>query len=762
MVCNPDLHQPVTDGYYEAFRDAYSANTKEPTMINTQNTLYKNLNEMQHKAVTADLGHAVVIAGAGSGKTRVLVHRIAHLIEHHQHQPQQIMAVTFTNKAAKHITEQLHELIGPKARGIWMGTFHHICHRMIRMHHAALGLNAHFTIIDTEDQRRLIKTICQQAKVDEDRFAPKKVQQFINQMKEQGHRSHQLNAATANRNERIMIELMEHYEIACKTNQVVDFSELLCLGLELLNNPTLHAHYHQQFRYLLVDEFQDSNTVQYEWLKALSRNSIPTMIVGDDDQSIYSWRGAQVENMLGFERDFMPCQTFRLEQNYRSTATILNAANDLIAKNTHRLSKSLWTTNKAGALIKRYNAQDETDEARYIVSAIEQAQATHTYDDMAILYRSNAQSRVLEEQITKAGLPYQIYGGLRFFERAEIKDALAYLRLALQTDDATALNRIINRPTRGIGQTTLDAIDTLCREKGCTVWQAITDLLDTSSALNARAQNALSAFVVLQKKLSDTIDELPPHIFMEHLIEHSGLLALYQKDQSKQGRAKLENLAELINASRASPDEEIAYRHFWIQFLAHTALNQGRREDSNNRGIQLMTLHAAKGLEFPYVFLSGMEEGLFPHQMTYHDPTALAEERRLCYVGMTRAMEQLTFTYSQSRRIHGQRMYRSPSRYLKDIPDQYFDLQHTATTAAYTPSAFPKAREAAYDDSATAGPVNACGFYLGQSVWHDHFGEGVVLNVDADQKHIQIRFEQHGAKWLVLAYANLSAAGKPQ
>ena len=700
----------------------------------------------------------MVVAGAGSGKTRVLAHRIAHLIEHHQYQPHEIMAVTFTNKAAKHIAEQLNNLIGPISRSIWMGTFHHLCHRMIRKHAHTIGLSPNFTIIDQEDQRRLIKQLIKDAGIDEDKHPVKKIQHFINNMKEKGKRAHDINTQGSTPYEKTMTELMTRYEKACKANHIVDFSELLCLGLDLFAQPEALTHYQAAFRYLLVDEFQDSNTIQYQWLKTLSANKIPTMVVGDDDQSIYGWRGAQVENMLGFSKDFTPCETFRLEQNYRSSATILNAANALIAKNKNRLGKSLWTEAEAGSLIEIKAAHNETEEAQTIVAAIEAAAETHPYHDMAILYRSNAQSRVLEEQITKAGLPYQIYGGLRFFERAEIKDTLAYLRLILQPEDTTAFWRIINRPTRGIGQTTLDAVHAYSIEQHCAPFTAAETLSqDPEGPLSKRAQKALSDFFGAYTPWKDSINNLPPHIFMEQLIERSGLLELYQRDKSKQGRSKVENLEELINASRCPPEDNMTYQTFWIEFLAKTALNQGVRESGEEDGIQLMTLHSAKGLEFPYVFLCGMEEGLFPHQMTYHDPESLAEERRLCYVGMTRAMKKLTFTYSQSRNIHGQRMYRSPSRYLQDIPEMYIKSSASAWEAQNRQTGSEtSSHHTTRQDMPSQKTTSVCGFALGQTVFHEHFGEGTVLNVDPSQKHIQVRFEQHGAKWLVLAYANLS------
>lgn len=714
------------------------------------NSLLESLNEDQRIAVSAPPGHFLVLAGAGSGKTRVLVHRIAWLMIHEQVSPHSILAVTFTNKAAYEMRSRIETLLGTSLAGMWVGTFHGLAHRLLRTHWEAAGLPQSFQILDADDQLRLIRRVHKNLELDENQWQPKQSQWFINKNKEEGLRPQ--NPKTADHYyDEVMQKVYGAYEAMCRQNGVVDFSELLLRSLELLQkNADIRMHYQQRFRHILVDEFQDTNTIQYEWLRLFAGDKNWMMAVGDDDQSIYSWRGAKIENMERLTRDFAGCETIRLTRNYRSTKTILDAANAVISRNVRRLGKNLWTQGDVGAPITLYAAFNERDEAHYIVSTIREwmRQGYHC-KDIAILYRSNAQSRILEEQLIDAQIAYHIYGGLKFFERAEIKDALAYLRLLANRFDDAAFERVVNLPVRGIGNTTLNELRDKAKQHGFSLWQAAQTMI-AESALSARARHALQQFLnlietIAQETQAQTLDEKT-----NYMLYASGLMSHHAKDKSDKGVSRVENLEELVTATRQfRPREESENLSFLDAFLAHIALETGEGQAPANADcVHLMTLHAAKGLEFPIVFMVGMEEELFPHKMSVEKGAGLEEERRLCYVGMTRAREKLYFTYAESRYLHGMEKYNAPSRFIAEAPSELIQsVRQPVQIARPAATAFRRPE-----------PEMALGnLRIGQRVKHAHFGTGIILNAEGHGEHtrIQVKFDQHGPKWLVAAFAKL-------
>lgn len=716
----------------------------------------KGLNERQRSAVTAPLGNTLVLAGAGSGKTRVLVSRIAWLIEEQHLSPHAILAVTFTNKAAGEMKARLRGLLHCPIEGLWVGTFHGLCHRLLRRHYNEAGLPEHFHILDSEDQARVLKRVITSLNLDIDQWPVKQSQAFINGKKDEGIRPQHVNVLHYGPG-RTLVEIYKAYEQTCKTAGVIDFAELLLRCHELLrDNPSLLAHYRQRFQAILVDEFQDTNTIQYAWIRLLAGEHAYVMAVGDDDQSIYGWRGAKVENIQQFSRDFADTQIIRLEQNYRSTATILNAANALITHNRSRMGKDLWTEGKTGEKIVIYSAFNELEEARFVSERIMmEINQGRSANEIAILYRSNAQSRVLEEALLRAGIAYRIYGGVRFFERAEIKDALAYLRLLANPHDDTAFERVVNFPTRGIGEKTLDDLRILARTENVSLWQAATQLIESGS-LPQRAATSLSKFIELIEGLQTctALSELDEQI--SQVIQASGLYAHFAKEKGDKSESRLENLQELINAAKQfryeqDVDEELP---LLVAFLAHASLEAGEMQaDEYEHYVHMMTLHAAKGLEFPIVFMVGMEEGVFPGKQSIEEPNRLEEERRLCYVGMTRAMEKLLISYAEIRRQYGREEYHRASRFLNELPSELVDEVR------------PKSRFQAPDASVRKSSstfsmmINDSGFHLGQSVQHPKFGPGIILAVEGGGAHtrVQVKFAEHGVKWLVLAYANLTA-----
>ena len=708
------------------------------------------LNDAQRQAVCAPAGNVLVLAGAGSGKTRVLVHRIAWLLAAEGVSPYGVMAVTFTNKAAGEMRGRIEQLLGIPASGFWVGTFHGIAHRLLRAHWKEADLPQGFQIMDSEDQQRAIRRLIREMGLDETQWSPREVQWYINARKDEGLRPEHLQ----HHNDvylRHMIDIYQAYETMCRRNGVVDFAELLLRAHELwLQHPELLRHYQQRFQHILVDEFQDTNTIQYAWVRMLAGQRGHVFAVGDDDQSIYGWRGARVENIHQFAKDFTNTQVFRLEQNYRSTGNILEAANALIANNSGRLGKNLWTTDREGALIRLYSAFNELDEANYVVehiqSWIEQGGAR---SECALLYRSNAQSRVLEEALLRHAMPYRVYGGLRFFERQEIKDALAYLRLIANRHDAASVERIYNVPTRGLGNRTMDAVREEARATDVSLWTAMQRLIDEKS-LPARAISALLNFVSLIEQLAEATQELSLQEQIEHTIYNSGLFAHYEKEKGEKGRARIENLEELISAGRSfvNDDNELTQGMDELSaFLAHAALEAGEQQANEwDDCVQLMTLHSAKGLEFKQVFMCGMEEGLFPHRLSSEDPNRLEEERRLCYVGMTRAMEHLTLCYAEKRRLYGDETYSRPSRFISEIPVDL--IEEVRMQGVVSPAS------SLFDDIETDTSER---LKLGQRVFHQKFGEGVVLNYEGQGRHarVQVNFENTGSKWLVMEYANL-------
>jgi len=704
------------------------------------------LNEAQRDAVAAESQNMLVLAGAGSGKTRVLVHRIAWLIKAEGFSPWSILAVTFTNKAAREMRSRIEEMLHVPSHGMWVGTFHGLAHRLLKAHWQEAGLPQNFQILDGDDQLRLVKRVCRELGLDESRWPPKQAVWYINAQKDEGLRSAHVDAAPGDLFAQTMLQVYRAYEVACSRAGLVDFAELLLRAHELwLNSPQVLQHYQGRFRQILVDEFQDTNTVQYAWLRVLAGAHIPVVAVGDDDQSIYGWRGARIENIQRFSTDFGATRTIRLEQNYRSTQTILQAANGVIAHNFGRLGKELWTSGSAGEPISLYAGYNEHDEARYIVEQAEQWTLDgHTRSSVAILYRSNAQSRVLEEALIRQGMPYRIYGGQRFYERMEIRNALAYLRLLLNRADDAAVERVINVPPRGIGSKTLEIVRECARDREIPLWSAIAVVLE-EKPLPARALGALQGFVVLINELDVGVDELALEALVERTIRDSGLYQFHKSEKGEKGQARVENLEELVSAAKqfVAEDEELSPAQ---EFLDRAALDAGDAQaDEHEDSVQLMTLHSAKGLEFPLVFLAGMEENLFPHRMSVEEPGRLEEERRLCYVGITRAMQRLVITYAETRRLHGSESYNTPSRFVREIPANLLQEVRLRGTVTQPVSALTRAS------------VPDTEISLGQRVYHQVFGEGVVLNFEGRgaSARVEVNFDNEGGKWLVLQYANL-------
>jgi DNA helicase II / ATP-dependent DNA helicase PcrA len=723
-------------------------------MSDPNHILLESLNEAQQKVVSAPQTHLLVLAGAGSGKTRVLVHRIAWLIHVENIAPHNILAVTFTNKAAGEMRQRLENLLDIPMRMMWVGTFHGLAHRLLRQHWEVAGLPRIFQILDSDDQYRVIKRILVSLNLDEAQWAPKKVQWFINQQKDEGIRPNQVTNAN-DPYTKTLIRIYQAYEEICARNGVIDFAELILRSYELFTrNPDILRHYQERFRHILVDEFQDTNRTQYAWLKLLSSGNNYLMIVGDDDQSIYGWRGARVKNIQDFTHDFPNNSTIRLEQNYRSTGVILAASNALITHNDGRLGKKLWSSGGRGDLISLYGAFNDLDEARFIINEIKQGlKKGLNPNEVAILYRSNAQSRVLEETLISAQIPYRIYGGLRFFERAEVKDALAYLRLIANRNDDPSFERVVNTPTRGIGDQTLQALRMEARSQGFSLWQAAEHLL-TRQNLSARAANALTLFIQLINKLDEETKTLALAEQTEQVLYSSGLLSHYKKEKGERGQARIENLEELINATRQFVPEDRSIP-ILSAFLAHVALEAGEHQaNSQQECVQLMTLHSAKGLEFPWVFLCGMEEGLFPHHMSHEEPGRLEEERRLCYVGMTRAMKKLFLSYAEVRRLHGNESHHRPSRFISEIPKDLLE-EVRLRTSVIRPTQLLKSAKNSNRDSI----IGDTGLRIGQTVAHATFGEGTLIDAEGRGEHTRllIKFNKVGTKWLVASYAKLTA-----
>ncbi|MEQ9880983.1 DNA helicase II [Pectobacterium brasiliense] len=712
--------------------------------------LLDGLNDKQRDAVAAPRSNLLVLAGAGSGKTRVLVHRIAWLLSVENCSPYSIMAVTFTNKAAAEMRHRIDHLIGTSQGGMWIGTFHGLAHRLLRAHHMDANLPQDFQILDSEDQLRLLKRLIRALNLDEKQWPPRQAMWFINGKKDEGLRPQHIESY-GNPIEQTWQRVYQAYQEACDRAGLVDFAELLLRAHELwLNKPHVLNHYRERFTNILVDEFQDTNRIQYAWIRMLAGDSAKVMIVGDDDQSIYGWRGAQVENIQLFLKDFAGAETIRLEQNYRSTSNILKAANALIAHNGGRLGKNLWTDGVEGEPISLYCAFNELDEARYVVNRIKTWHENGgALKDNAILYRSNAQSRVLEEALLQQSMPYRIYGGMRFFERQEIKDALSYLRLIANRNDDAAFERVVNTPARGIGDRTLDVVRQTARDRQLTLWQSTRALLQ-EKVLAGRAAASLQRFIELIDALAYETSELPLHIQTDRAIKDSGLWSMYEQEKGEKGQARVENLEELVTATRQFSYQEEDQDLMPLQaFLSHAALEAGEGQaDANQDAVQLMTLHSAKGLEFPQVFIVGMEEGMFPSQMSLDEGGRLEEERRLAYVGVTRAMEKLTITYAESRRLYGKEAYHRPSRFVGELPEECVEEVRLRASVS---------RPVNHQRLGTPITQNDSGYKLGQRVRHAKFGEGTIVNLEGSGEHarLQVAFQGQGIKWLVAAYAKL-------
>ncbi len=746
--------------------------------------LLDSLNAAQREAVCAPRGHYLILAGAGSGKTRVLAHRIGWLTQAEDVPPWAVLAVTFTNKAAGEMRHRLGALTPGGIQGLTIGTFHGIAHRLLRQHWREAGLPEDFQILDSEDQLRLVKRVIASLGLDEAKYPHRQATWQINAWKDEGKRAGSIEHRD-HPSQQTLGRIYQAYEEACQRSGLVDFGELLLRAQELwLKNPAVLEHYQQRWRQLLIDEFQDTNTLQYAWIRVLAGSTGNVFAVGDDDQSIYGWRGAKVENMARFLRDFPDVRTIKLEQNYRSTSTILTAANAVIAHNGSRLVKRLWTAGAHGERIALYTAYNEQDEARFVIQRIHEFMAEDgRASDCAILYRSNAQSRNFEEQLVQRNIAYRVYGGQRFFERAEIKDALAYLRLAANRQDDVAFERVVNTPPRGMGERTLDILRRRARGDGTSLWDAAGIELARGSELGGRAKHAAQAFRDLIESMHQAFQATPdtpaapggaesattaapvlraatPLTLpeqVEHAITQAGLREYFERDARGHAETRVENLDELINVAarfeRTAEDLEAGLDEL-SAFLAHAALESGERQgEAGDDCVQLMTLHSAKGLEFRVVFLVGMEEGLFPSQRSVDDEGRLEEERRLAYVGITRAREKLYVSHAESRRMHGTEMLAYPSRFLREIPAGLIDEIRPrihVTRPAYAGDGY-RPDTSALEESL---PVR-----LGQRVSHPSFGEGVVVSAEGSGAHtrLQVNFADAGSKWLVAAYANLTA-----
>ena len=719
--------------------------------------LLDGLNDKQREAVSAPLGNYLVLAGAGSGKTRVLTHRIAWLIGVEGVSEGSIMAVTFTNKAAAEMRHRIESVLSDgnqRLFGMWVGTFHSIAHRLLRAHHLDADLPQDFQILDSEDQLRLLKRLMKLHHFDEKSFPPKQAAWYINNKKDEGLRPNQIDDHH-DRQEREWIRIYQIYQDACDRAGLVDFAEILLRSYELfLHKPLILQRYQQRFQHILVDEFQDTNKIQYEWIRLLAGNTGKVMIVGDDDQSIYGWRGAKIENIQLFLKEFANAQTIRLEQNYRSTMNILQAANELISNNNNRLGKNLWSEGNQGDPVGIYAAFNELDEALFVSSQIKTwIEDGGKLNDCAILYRSNSQSRVIEEALIRSQIPYRIYGGMRFFERQEIKDALAYLRLIANRQDDAAFERVINTPPRGIGDRTLDTLRNLTREHQITLWQA-TNLALQENKLAGRAATALLRFMELINSLQRDTEEMPLFAQTDFVIKHSGLYEMYKQEKGEKGEkgeVRIENLEELVSAAREfiKPDEAEDMTEL-TAFLTHASLEAGEEQAAPHQAcVEMMTLHSAKGLEFPRVFMIGVEEGLFPSFRSFEEAGRLEEERRLAYVGITRAKQKLTISYAESRRLYGKEERHLPSRFITELPQQCLQeirLRGTVTRAlnqAKVGSVSPIANESEWK--------------MGQKVKHEKFGVGTVINVEGADNNLrlQIAFQNQGIKWLIAHLAKL-------
>tara|TARA_A200000113_G_scaffold226049_1_gene249962 strand:+ start:5656 stop:7830 length:2175 start_codon:yes stop_codon:yes gene_type:complete len=715
-----------------------------------------DLNEAQRAAVTSESKNLLVLAGAGSGKTKVLVHRIAWLIKALDNSTHSVLAVTFTNKAANEMTGRIENILDEPIPELWCGTFHSISNKILRRHHKEANLEREFSILDSDDQLRVVKRVLKFLEIDDDQWPAEKVRWQINNWKDEGLRSKDIDE-NGDFNIEILKKIYSEYENYLKRESLVDFAELILKSYELINeNQDLQNLYRKKFKHILVDEFQDTNSIQFKWIKNLTGEGSSVVAVGDDDQSIYGWRGAKVENITEFSK-VKNTQIVRLEQNYRSTENILNAANAVIGKNSQRLGKKLWTDGAKGDPIDVYEAYSEQEEASFVSENVHQiTQGGDQYKDIAVLYRSNAQSRVIEEFLLRQTIPYVIYGGVRFYERLEIKNVISYLRLCINHTDNTAFERAIAVPTRGVGEKTLALIREAAVAHDIPLLHAARNLTNEEQ-IKGKANKSIKNFLNFIDGSSEQIHNLPPDEFVEMIINQSGLIDHHLKERGEKGKIRIENINELISAVKsfdtANKNEDLSdFGSVLAAFLSSVSLDMGETQaNRNDDAVQLMTLHSAKGLEFKYVFIVGMEESLFPHSRSSENISELEEERRLCYVGITRARSKLYLTYTEFRRLYGQDSYNPPSRFIKEIPNEH--LEFVRPKQSYTTSYYATVNSEAKEESEHE-------FNLGDSVSHKTFGEGVVLSIEGsgDSSRIQVNFYGVGTKWLVAAYASLERA----
>ena len=715
--------------------------------------ILESLNEKQREAVTSESPHLLVLAGAGSGKTRVLVHRVAWIVDGFRSNPGTIMTVTFTNKAANEMQSRIQELLKSPVPELWCGTFHGLAHKTLKRFYKEANLTSGFTILDADDQLRIIKRLAKELELEDSAWPPKQIQWQINSWKDDGKRSRDINAEKDFYTETIK-GLYEKYEDLCKQDSLVDFAELLLKSYELIRDDAkVKKFFHSRFKHILIDEFQDTNKIQYKWLQEIASSQANITAVGDDDQSIYGWRGARVENIDAYKKSHDKSETIRLEQNYRSTSVILNAANALIENNQERLGKNLWTESKEGELITLYQAYSEQDEARFIAEVIKGwMNSGELYKDCAVVYRSNAQSRAIEEALLRISIPYRIYGGLRFYERLEIKNAMSFLKVIFNPHDNPSFERSIANPPRGIGAKTLIKIRNKANENNLSYVQASAKMLDEGS-IGGRGAAGLRSYLKLLIDHGEQLDKTLLSDLLDSIIQSSGLIKHHEKEPGEKGKTRIENLEELITAAKnfeQSFDKEKTIKEISESFLDTVSLDAGETQAGEfDDAVQLMTLHSAKGLEFPLVFMTGLEETLFPHGRSMESPNQLEEERRLCYVGITRAMKKLYLTYAESRRLHGSDVFNPPSRFIKEIPAEYIDEIRPRASV-----------NVPYKRNSQSSPMDfkeEIGIALGQKVLHPKFGQGIVLYYECscESARVQINFESAGSKWLVLSFANL-------
>ena len=714
--------------------------------------ILNELNDRQRDAVTSEAPSLLVLAGAGSGKTRVLVHRVAWIVEAMQSNPNSVMAVTFTNKAANEMKSRIQELLQSPLADLWCGTFHGLAHRTLKRFYKEANLISTFTVLDAEDQLRVIKRICKDNNLEESSWPAKQIQWQINSWKDAGKRPKNVDDSKDFYAETVK-KIYSQYDEICKKDSLVDFAELLLKSYELLkSNKKVRDFFHRRFRHILIDEFQDTNVIQYAWLNEVASKEASITAVGDDDQSIYGWRGAKVGHLEDFKTKHKHNETIRLEQNYRSTSIILNAANALIENNQARLGKNLWTESNEGEQITLYQAFNEQDEARFVAEIIKSwMDGGELFSDSAVIYRSNAQSRAIEEALLRANIPYRIYGGLRFYDRLEIKNAISYLRIIFNPHDNPAFERSVANPTRGVGAKTLAKIRSLANKHNISYIQASSKMID-ENVISGRGANGLKKFLEIILGLCGKIDDISLSEIVGSILEQSGLIQFHEKEPGEKGKTRKENLEELLSAAKnfeMSFSDDKTNREITEQFLSNVSLDAGDRQaDEFDDAVQLMTLHSAKGLEFPLVFMTGLEETLFPHGRSMESPDQLEEERRLCYVGITRAMKKLYLTYAESRRLHGNDIFNPPSRFIKEIPSECI-MEIRPKASVTMPYSRNESKPMDFEDQ--------IGIALGQKVQHPKFGQGIVLNYEGagESARVQVNFESAGTKWLVLSFANL-------